>query len=125
MAKAVPLEDRQLLAYAGIAQGVIDFPLQDRNEIADSLQPIAETESTLVFDHPRFLLEVASDWRSLREMQGTIGQCPYLLLTHLTIAYNQMLLDLAERQLETLVYGEGEEALRARPFPDLEHDTEV
>lgn len=92
------------LALAGIVQGVADFPFQDENEIEESVSPLVTQRAALVFAHPKFLIEVGPVWRSLTEMRRMIGSCPYVLLTHTVITYNQHILESVEYQLERLVY---------------------
>ena len=94
----------KLFALAGIVQGVADFPFQDESEISDSLVPIVDQSDAVVFAHPRFLIEVGPVWRSLTQMRQAIGSCPYVLLTHMALAYNQHILENVEQEVERLIY---------------------
>lgn len=108
-------------ALAGIVQGVADFPFQDESEIHDSLIPLVAQPDAVVFAHPRFLIEIGPTWRSLSQMRRTVGSCPYVLLTHLTLSYNQHILESVEQQVENLVYDVGDSAsVRAKALGSLQ-----
>jgi hypothetical protein len=111
---------RRQLALAGLVQGIADFPFQDQSELADSIQPIVAQPDAIVFAHPKFLIEIGPVWRSLVEMRRTAGTCPYVLLTHLVISYNQHLLEEVEGEIERLLYGVEGEPVRARVLAPLQ-----
>ena len=111
--------DRTRLALAGITQGILDFPEQDAAEIGDSLRPVLQGRDVEMFSHPRFLLEICSGSRSLAAMEGCLGCCPYVLLSHLVFAYNKRLLEEAEGYFEALRRRRSRR-FRYRPFEALD-----
>lgn len=97
--------DRSVLAFAGIAQGVPDFPDQDESEIHDSTRPSASSVEASLYVHPRFLLEVAKNWRSFNTARPLIGTCPYLLLTWMVALHDEAIVADMERRIDTMIYG--------------------
>ena len=110
--------ERTRLALAGITQGVLDFPEQDAAEIGDSLTPVLTGRDVEMFSHPRFLVEICSGSRSLAAMEGCLGCCPYVFLSHLVYAYNKRLLEEAEAYFEALRHHR-RGRFRYRPFETL------
>lgn len=120
--------DRSLLAFAGIAQAVPDFPDQDEAEIHDSTRPSAATGDASLYVHPRFVLEIATDWRSFRLGRPEIGACPYLLLTWLVALHDECIVSDMERRIDAMIYGRAKQpeteaerriVMRAEPIADL------
>ncbi len=111
--------ERVRLALAGITQGVLDFPEQDASEIGDSLSPVLAAPGVEMFSHPRFLVEICQGSRSLAAMEGCLGSCPYVFLSHLVFAYNKQLLEEAESSFEELRLRH-RRRFRYRPFESLD-----
>ena len=96
--------DRAMLAFAGIAQGVPDFPNQDDSEVHDSTRPTASSVESKVYSHPRFTLEVAKNWRSYDRARPYLGTCPYLLLTFLVTTHDELIVADMEARLERMLF---------------------
>ena len=114
--------DRSLLALAGLATGVPDFPWQDNSEVHDSTQPAATSVDSVLYVHPRFVLEVAREWRSFESSLGTLGNCPYLLLMWLASLHDELTVETIERGIEAMVFepGRGTSPYRAIPLADVD-----
>jgi GNAT superfamily N-acetyltransferase len=117
----MPEAGRRALALAGILQSVPDFPFQGGAEIWDSTRRIhGDGESFAVFSHPSFVVQVSTDWRSMRDARGCLAHCPYLLLTWMVAAHDEIIVTEMEDQFSELLYGWGEtDARRAEPLADL------
>jgi GNAT superfamily N-acetyltransferase len=98
--------DRSFLALAGVAQAVPDFPWQDLSEVYDSTVPAAQSIDSSLFVHPRFVLEVAKNWRSFEGGRPCIGTCPYLLLMFVVALHDELVVTEMEDWLDQMVYGE-------------------
>jgi len=96
---------RALLAFAGVAQGVPDFPWQDESEIYDSTRPVFRSVDSASYIHPKFMLEVAKSWRSFDQGRPELGTCPYLLLMWLVAVHDELLVGEMEERLEAIIYG--------------------
>jgi hypothetical protein len=118
---AMPESGRRALALAGILQGVPDFPFQDGPEIWDSTRRIhGDGETYAIFSHPHFVVEVSTDWRSMRDARACLAHCPYLLLTWLVAAHDEIIVTEMEDQLGDLIYGwDAADARRAEPLKGL------
>jgi GNAT superfamily N-acetyltransferase len=112
--------DRELLAFAGIVQGVEDFPFQDESEVHDSTRPTAISVEAAIYAHPRFLIEIAKGWRSYRMARPRLGTCPYLLLTWLVALHDELLVSRIEARIDEMVYAPGTRDYRAVPLADLD-----
>ena len=82
----VPMSSRTTASTAACSPsraspGRADFPYQDESEIHDSTRKSAPSVEASLYVLPRFLLEVAKNWRSFNTARTLIGTCPYLLLT--------------------------------------------
>jgi GNAT superfamily N-acetyltransferase len=119
--EAMPEPGRRALALAGVLQSVPDFPFQDGPEIWDSTRRIhGDGETYAIFSHPHFVVEVSTDWRSLRDARACLAHCPYLLLTWLVAAHDEIIVTEMEDQLGDLIYGWSEtEDHRAEPLAGL------
>jgi hypothetical protein len=119
--------ERGVLAVAGLATGVCDFPFQDKSEIHDSTRPARQSPESALFTHPRFMLEIGTNWRSFQRGVETLGGCPYLLLTWLTTVHDQQIVLEMEHDLEDLIYGSrdrrteepDDERFRTAPLADV------
>lgn len=116
--------DRTFLAFAGVAQGVPDFPYQDESEIHDSTRPAAHSVESSLYVHPRFVLEVAKSWRSFEQARPTIGTCPYLLLMFMVALHDELIVAEMEEQIDDMVYAadvdaEGDGDYRVSPMHDV------
>ena len=100
--------DRALLAFAGIAQGVPDFPNQDDSEVHDSTRPTARSVESSLYSHPRFTLEIAKNWRSYKRGLPSLGTCPYLLLMFLVSTHDELIVADIEVRLEQVLFGVAE-----------------
>jgi hypothetical protein len=109
----------QLLALAGMTQGVIDFPFQDPAEVYDATRPVATSGNSALFAHPRFLIEVGSNWRSYHQAQSSLGTCPYLALTWVASVLDEILLKEIENDVQFLIYGTTE-GYRTHPLNDVD-----
>lgn len=96
---------RQLLAFAGMTQGVPDFPRQDDSEIHDSTRPVSVAPENLFFVHPAFEFAVGKNWRTLRNAQESVGACPYALLTWMIAMHDELIVSDMERRIEDMVFG--------------------
>lgn len=117
-----PKDAARALALAGVLQSVPDFPFQDSSEIWDSTRYVygGKGRGFALFSHPKFLIEIAADWRSLSEGRDGLGHCPYLLLTWLVAAHDEMIASEMEEQLDLIIYGKTQEPLlRAEPLKGL------
>jgi GNAT superfamily N-acetyltransferase len=119
--ETMPEPGRRALALAGVLQAVPDFPFQDGPEIWDSTRRIhGDGETYAIFSHPHFVVEVSTDWRSLRDARACLAHCPYLLLTWLVAAHDEIIVTEMEDQLGDLIYGWNETAdHRAEPLAGL------
>ncbi len=97
--------DRRMLALAGLATGVPDFPWQDTSEVHDSTRPAAQAVDAVMYVHPRFTLEVAREWRSFHHSRETLGNCPYLLLMWLASLHDELIVEAIEQGINDMVYG--------------------
>ncbi|MEG3179840.1 hypothetical protein [Sphingomonas sp. LT1P40] len=95
---------RPLLTFAGMAQGVPDFPAQDESEVHDSTRPTARSVESALFTHPRFMMEVAKAWRSYQRGRPALGTCPYLLLTFLVAVHDELVVTELENRIERMIY---------------------
>lgn len=98
------ISDRTQLAVAGLATGVPDFPFQDESEVHDSTRSTSRSVESALFTHPRFLLEVARNWRSFKVALNNLGNCPYLYLTWMVTVHDEMTVAAMERKLEIVIY---------------------
>jgi len=105
--------DRALLAFAGLTQGVPDFPNQDASEVYDSTRPTARSVESALYSHPRFIMEIAENWRSFKRARPTLGTCPYLLLMFLVATHDELIVAEMEVRLEQLLFGGGRKGARA------------
>lgn len=108
--------DRTFLAFAGVAQGVPDFPFQDESEIHDSTRPAAHSVESSLYVHPRFVLEVAKSWRSFEQARPNIGTCPYLLLMFMVALHDELIVSEMEERIDEMVYAPDAEQGREGPF---------
>lgn len=117
----MPDAGRRALALAGILQSVPDFPFQGGSEIWDSTRKIhGDGESYAIFSHPHFVVEVSTDWRSMRDARSCLAHCPYLMLTWMVAAHDEIIVTEMEDQFSELLYGwGGTEAHRSEPLADL------
>jgi hypothetical protein len=109
-------------AWAGIVQGLLDFPRQDGSELDDSLESFqSRSQSFAMFEHPKLLIELCLRSRSREKMIDVVGCCPYLLLSHLVVTHNAEVLREAEMGFAELACPPEEEtSLRTRPLGDLQ-----
>jgi GNAT superfamily N-acetyltransferase len=119
--ESMPEPGRRALALAGILQSVPDFPFQDGSEIWDSTRKIhGDGPTYAIFSHPHFVVEVSTDWRSMRDARACLAHCPYLLLTWLVAAHDEIIVTEMEDQLGDLIYGwNTTRAHRAEPLQGL------
>jgi GNAT superfamily N-acetyltransferase len=97
--------DRKMLALAGLATGVPDFPWQDTSEVHDSTRPAGVAVDAVMYVHPRFTLEVAREWRSFHHSRENLGNCPYLLLMWLASLHDELIVEAIEQGINDMVYG--------------------
>lgn len=109
----------ELLALAGLTQGVIDFPFQDPAEVFDATRPLVQAGNSTLFAHPRFVVEIGSNWRSFHQAQSSLGTCPYLALTWVVATIDEMLLDEIESEIRILIYGT-QTGFRTMPLTDID-----
>lgn len=95
---------RPLLAVAGLATGVPDFPYQDESEVHDSTRAISRSLDHALFIHPRFMFEVGKKWRSFDKGADSIGLCPYLFLTWMVCIHDEATVAQMEHLLEDMIY---------------------
>ena len=93
-----------ILAFAGLTQGVPDYPRQDDSEIHDSTRPVSVALENLFFVHPRFEFEVGKNWRTFSEASETVGACPYALLTWLISVHDELIVSDMEEMIEDMMY---------------------
>jgi hypothetical protein len=66
------------------------------------------------------VVEVSTDWRSMRDARACLAHCPYLLLTWLVAAHDEIIVTEMEDQLGDLIYGwNTTRAHRAEPLQGL------
>lgn len=111
-ASRTELYDRTSLAFAGLAQGVPDFPWQDESEVFDSTRPTYFSVESSHYVHPRFVLEVAKSWRSYEQARPEIGTCPYLLLMFMVAIHDELVVSEMEREIDDMVYADSGDAPR-------------
>lgn len=110
--------DRDFLVFAGLAQGIPDFPYQDESEVHDSTRPAFMSVESAIYTHPRFVLEVAKSWRSFNTARPAIGTCPYLLLMFVVSLHDELVVAEMERVIDDLIYRPGAHgAQRTRSYP--------
>lgn len=110
-------EFNKALALAGFVQGVCDIPFQSGNELSDALAPLYEKAGLSVFHSRHMLVEIAADWRTLRELQDNIGACPYALCTAAVSHFNARLVQRAEKTISELI--SDQDLAFAEPLPQL------
>jgi hypothetical protein len=111
--------ERKLLAFAGMVQGVEDFPFQDESELHDSTRPTAHSVESAVYAHPKFLIEIAKGWRSYHMARPELGNCPYLLLTWLVAMHDEIIVSRIESRIDEMIYSPQDRGYRAVPLADL------
>lgn len=112
-------DEARARALAGFMQGVLDFAEQDAAEVVDSLQPIWQGADAVVFNRPGVLIEVAQNWRSFEVGAPHLGTCPYLSMTAICLAYNEVIVKELETALDHLIYGDTVDEVRAIPLKSL------
>ena len=114
--------DRDFLVFAGLAQGIPDFPYQDESEVHDSTRPAFMSVESAIYTHPRFVLEVAKSWRSFNAARPAIGTCPYLLLMFVVTLHDELVVAQMERLIDDLIYrhgAHGDYKTRSSPMSDV------
>lgn len=114
--------DRDYLVFAGLAQGVPDFPYQDESEVHDSTRPAFTSVESAIYTHPRFVLEIAKSWRSFNTARPAIGTCPYLLLMFAVSLHDELVVAEMERVIDDLIYragAHGDHDTRSFPMSDV------
>ena len=112
--------DAELLAFAGMAQGVPDFPFQDESEVHDSTRPTARSVEATLYAHPKFLLELGTNWRSFEEGRHDVGTCPYLLLMWLVAVQDELVVTEIEQKIDELIYNPAQKGMRATPLDEVD-----
>lgn len=116
---------RPILAFAGLAQGVPDFPRQDYSEVHDSTRPATSAPEGMFYVHPAFELALGINWRTFRDAQEEIGGCPYAIMAWIIGLHDEVIVTDMEQRIERMIYGEptaGTSAAllgRAEPAADL------
>lgn len=117
--------DRPLLAFAGLAQGIPDFPRQDDSEIHDSTRPATAATEGMFYVHPAFELAIGINWRTFSDAQHSVGGCPYAMLAWIIGLHDEVIVADMERRIEAMIYGSPDkrahsrELGRAQPAGDL------
>lgn len=111
---------RDLLAFAGMVQGIADFPYQDDSEVHDSTRPTGRSVESALYAHPRFLIEVGTSWRTFEQARPCLGTCPYLLLTWLVAINDELVVSEIEAEIDEMVYAPGNRRWRAIPLHDID-----
>lgn len=101
------IQRRIIMAYCGIVTGIFDFDKIDDEEALDTLEPTFAGSSAFLRIHRRTLISIADDDRSMRECWNSVGISPYLILPHALLLYNETLVDMAERALDTALADAG------------------
>lgn len=109
-----------LLAFAGMVQGIADFPYQDDSEVHDSTRRTNHSVESALYAHPRFLIEVGTSWRTFQEARPDLGTCPYLLLMWLVAINDELVISEMEAEIDAMVYAPGTEEWRAVPLADID-----
>lgn len=110
----------ELLAFAGMAQGIADYPYQDDSEVHDSTRRTNHSVESALYAHPRFLIEVGTSWRTFQEARPCLGTCPYLLLMWLVAVNDELVVSAMEAEIDEMVYPPGEGEWRAVPLGDID-----
>lgn len=116
---------RPLLAFAGLAQGIPDFPRQDRSEVHDSTRPATAAPESMFYVHPAFELAVGVSWRTFSDAQREVGGCPYAMMAWIIGLHDEVIVTDMEERIERMIYGESapgaiaEQLGRAEPAADL------
>lgn len=116
---------RPVLAFAGLAQGIPDFPRQDDSEVHDSTRPATAALEGMFYVHPAFELAVGINWRTFRDAQAEVGGCPYAIMAWIIGLHDEVIVADMEGRIERMIYGEpahpdSAAALgRAEPVGDL------
>ncbi len=110
---------RSLLVFAGLAQGIPDFPYQDESEVHDSTRATYRSVESAMYVHPCFLMEVAKSWRTFNAKRPEIGTCPYLLLKWLVATHDELIVCDMEAQLDRMLYDADRIAARSEPMSDV------
>ncbi|MGH8610833.1 MAG: GNAT family N-acetyltransferase [Gammaproteobacteria bacterium] len=91
----------ELIAVAGVIQGLLDFPFVDKSEVADVFQKEFRYEDSMLLGiHKGTLFEFTSKCRVYDKLKENVGANPYLLLPNTLLCYNDYLLREAERKSE-------------------------
>lgn len=97
---------RPVLAFAGLAQGIPDFPRQDESEVHDSTRPATAALEGMFYVHPAFELAVGVNWRTFRDAQAEVGGCPYAIMAWIIGLHDEVIVADMERRIERMIYGE-------------------
>lgn len=84
--------ERQVVALAGVVQGLLDFEAIDQAEIEDVFDPY-EIIDDLVGIHKGTLLRVIEKDRTFDKASSAIGVSPYLLIPQAVLLHNEAVLD--------------------------------
>jgi len=96
---------RPLLAFAGLAQGIPDFPRQDDSEVHDSTRPATAATEGMFYVHPAFELAIGVNWRTFSDGQRSVGGCPYAILAWIIGLHDEVIVADMERRIEAMIYG--------------------
>lgn len=97
--RVAPVDDfsRRL---AGLVQNVIDFELQDKEEVHDSLAGGLKIGTDITFVHKDVAVRFSEGSRSYDEMRHVVGGSPYWLLVQLVLGHNEAVLSDLSKDLE-------------------------
>lgn len=96
---------RPLLAFAGLAQGIPDFPRQDDSEVHDSTRPASSATEGMFYVHPAFELAIGINWRTFSDAQRNVGGCPYAIMAWIIGLHDEVIVADMERRIERMIYG--------------------
>jgi len=88
---------QELIAVAGIIQGLLDFRDVDKSELADVFKKEFRYEKSMLLGiHKGTLFEFTSKCRVYDKLKENVGANPYLLLPNSVLCYNECLLRQAD-----------------------------
>jgi GNAT superfamily N-acetyltransferase len=97
------LEGQWLKAACGVLTGIFDFDELDGNEVRDTLFPVIDEKTQMIWINRRTVLQISEDDRPMKSCIRTVGISPYLILPHAAVLFAEQLLNLAEAASDTVL----------------------
>lgn len=108
---------RDLLnSICGITLGICDFNRMGSQEVADTLRPINVCLDSFMILARGELISISSEDEILEDVFHTIGVSPYLLIPSVFLTYNEHIVSLVKKQVDTVL----DKAPNSLPITKLE-----